>query len=1332
MKTRCFIVGLDLILLVVLASTLPGYVASTPLVSFTRYNVDSAFYVRTVFPVDLDNDNDMDIVASGKDNYSDDYLKIVWYENNGSQSFTKHTLAAEDGATTFTAVDMDNDHDVDIIAPSSSLYWGLIWYKNDGNENFARTVISDTYEVSSAHFVDVDKDGDVDIVTRGTGDFNAEMVWWENSGNGAFTHHQIQAQGALGDLHASDMNGDRHIDIVAAKAQRLVWWENSGSLTPTWPITHTVITTTDTTPSNIIVVDLDSDADNDIVGLHASSSHDVVWWENDGAQNFTQHVVDSYFEFTTDVQAADFDSDGDIDLVCAAAHGGIAWYENDGKQNFSREVIIGFAYENVNMVYVSDVNSDGKPDLVSGRTGQVSGTEVDWFANGLVAPGTLKQAHFRIGYDTALDAMTWYAVTDTAAANVPREQNFRVRFQIYNDGGMSRDWQPQLMWSTAPDSDFAAVPTSSGSAPVYIAESAQFNDSASIATQHFALGYGIGTAQAGRAYDAQNPPTSAYSLANGAYTEIEFNLRFNANAAYETLYYFRLTDGGASLDTYAQTAAVETAGIHGTVTGRVVDPAQSPLEGVSVALGGISQTSTLTDGTYMFHAAPAVYTITFTLPNYWTQRDLVTVTGENTATIHTLLLAQSGCLSEHTSCALSLVGLLPVVGTLADLAEVATVGNDLCQLGELYDQGEYAKCAAKLASWIAQAAKIPIISQVLETLEGGEAVQCAVAQLDEAGQMLGKLALAFWNYLEAESEQEVVVVFQMQSPAAQRQLATPSIDFDLQDTGGAHLRVANGTLVERSLAGSYAFISGQGYAVGVVHESEADLTLSFGVHTGGTYDLDVIIPQSDGHNVMLSYDNLTLTPEMSVTLPIITDGGDFALAIDEDGDGIPEQHLIPDDIQGLGTTLYLPLVLRKYPLQPTPGWNYDLRVDDDPGESHQLYVDMASGPDGTLYLVWEDYRDGVYREYGDIRFAYSTNGGQNWSASERVNAGSNAGRRKPRIAVSPKGEVYVVWEDWRNDLNPTQPGQTPESDQNSDIYLAKRPAGQESFLTDIKVLDDTDRQFVPDVGVDGEGTVYVTWYDMRGDISRGNVVVAKSTDSGTSFNPPVIVDNTSDWSLDPRLAVDRNSGVVYVAWQDHRDHYYKPYFALSSNGGTSWTQDQRLDAGSDPIRDWYDAARTIVIAADQKQHVVVAWSDERADPDNCYSGGDTCHDEFDIYLNYSSDAGATWLDTDNVRVNDDSTYDRIYAPDLAFAPHGPLVAVWRDSRAGDSRGDIYRSVSKNYGASWSANTRIDHAPYDQTSDYPAVAVTPDGIVYVAWQDNRNSNWDIYVTQAGIP
>ena len=65
----------------------------------------SADGARSVYAVDMDGDGDIDVISASS---NDD--KIVWDENNGSESFTAATISSSaDGAYSVYAVDMDGE-----------------------------------------------------------------------------------------------------------------------------------------------------------------------------------------------------------------------------------------------------------------------------------------------------------------------------------------------------------------------------------------------------------------------------------------------------------------------------------------------------------------------------------------------------------------------------------------------------------------------------------------------------------------------------------------------------------------------------------------------------------------------------------------------------------------------------------------------------------------------------------------------------------------------------------------------------------------------------------------------------------------------------------------------------------------------------------------------------------------------------------------------------------------------------------------------------------------------------------------------------------------------
>ncbi len=74
----------------------------------------------------------------------------------------------------------------------------------------------------------------------------------------------------------------------------------------------------------------------------SASLHDfkIAWYENNGSQTFTEHVVTTNAKSARSVYAADVDDDDDLDLMSASLDDDkIVWYENDGSQNFTERVV---------------------------------------------------------------------------------------------------------------------------------------------------------------------------------------------------------------------------------------------------------------------------------------------------------------------------------------------------------------------------------------------------------------------------------------------------------------------------------------------------------------------------------------------------------------------------------------------------------------------------------------------------------------------------------------------------------------------------------------------------------------------------------------------------------------------------------------------------------------------------------------------------------------------------------------------------------------------------------------------------------------------------------
>ena len=159
--------------------------------------------------------------------------KIAWYENDGSQSFTARTITTSaDGATAVYPIDLDQDGDIDVVSGNLSDIDDdnkgevnqIKWYENNGYQSFAvHSIGSSTNSLNQGYeqdlaIVDLDRDGDLDIVAGFGSD--KKIVWLKNDGNQQFTQNDLFIETRnigvmdISSIEAKDITKDGHMDIV--------------------------------------------------------------------------------------------------------------------------------------------------------------------------------------------------------------------------------------------------------------------------------------------------------------------------------------------------------------------------------------------------------------------------------------------------------------------------------------------------------------------------------------------------------------------------------------------------------------------------------------------------------------------------------------------------------------------------------------------------------------------------------------------------------------------------------------------------------------------------------------------------------------------------------------------------------------------------------------------------------------------------------------------------------------------------------------------------------------------------------------------------------------
>src|SRR5690554_1682959 len=179
---------------------------------------------------DINGDGAMDIVfVSNADN------EVAWFKNmDGLGNFGPKRVITNNlmVAVAVYIVDLDNDGDMDVLATSVEVYGGeVVWFENlDGQGNFSEKKVISTEVMSpySAIAADIDGDGDMDVVSASQND--NKIAWYRNQTLGVddvqendFKIYPVPSSNKV--LIASKLNNIHHITIFDMLGQSVMQLE---------------------------------------------------------------------------------------------------------------------------------------------------------------------------------------------------------------------------------------------------------------------------------------------------------------------------------------------------------------------------------------------------------------------------------------------------------------------------------------------------------------------------------------------------------------------------------------------------------------------------------------------------------------------------------------------------------------------------------------------------------------------------------------------------------------------------------------------------------------------------------------------------------------------------------------------------------------------------------------------------------------------------------------------------------------------------------------------------------------------------------------------------
>ena len=243
---------------------------------------------------------------------------------------------------------------------------------------------SEPYHLSSG---DLDGDGRIDLVVANSSGSSVEVFW--NDGNGEFSDPlTLQLPGAGGAslqprwIATGDLNGDQRLDIVCALSSsskvRVFYGLGNRQFNDVGSDVSV-----DSSPRSVAIADFNADGRPDLAvanyGFNGDGATTTVLL-NQGGGSFTASTL-SVLSAPICLAAADMDADNDMDLVVANYNSNkLTLLRNHGDGTFAPPLQLP-AGAKPSSIAISDLNADGRPDIICTNSAALSGGSIGVIMN---------------------------------------------------------------------------------------------------------------------------------------------------------------------------------------------------------------------------------------------------------------------------------------------------------------------------------------------------------------------------------------------------------------------------------------------------------------------------------------------------------------------------------------------------------------------------------------------------------------------------------------------------------------------------------------------------------------------------------------------------------------------------------------------------------------------------------------------------------------------------------------------------------------------------------------------------------------------------------------
>ena len=216
---------------------------------------------------------------------------------------------------------------------------------------------------------------------------------------------------------------------------------------------------------------------------------------------------------------------------------------------------------------------------------------------------------------------------------------------------------------------------------------------------------------------------------------------------------------------------------------------------------------------------------------------------------------------------------------------------------------------------------------------------------------------------------------------------------------------------------------------------------------------------------------------------------------------------------------------------------------------HNGSLDLAVGPEGTVYAAWTEYE-------GRLLLCRSPDTGAHFSAPLHVAGSTARPARGPSLDVDSTGTLHLAW----------AVGEDPAAD----VQYTHSTDGWNAFTSPQTVAESEGHSDAPSLAVASSGTVHLAYGESpTGPFRQYHVRHTRSPAGVDSFRPSTAVSDRSDADLESHFPTLRAPvrDTLHVLWERYPNRSERPRglaYTTSSDGGDTFDAPSVVPGSADP------------------------------------------------------------------------------------------------------------------------------------------------------------------------